>query len=261
MSSRAQVSTLGFVLRSQPLRDADLIVTLFTQDLGKVSALARGARRSQRRFAGALGQLVVARYELSRSPRGELWTLESGTVERQWLDLASDVAAVAHASYVLELVRELLPAESPEPEAFALVLELWQFLGGGACAAALRRAEWLLLALAGTEPSLAGCAACGAHLSEQAPSLFDPARGGVICASCAPHSRGAGARPFAAAARAYLAAVAAAPSLEATRALEPATDALDRAAAREAMLAMIYVLVPHPLRTVEFIAKLNQAGS
>lgn len=261
MSSRAQVSTLGFVLRSQPLRDADLIVTLFTHELGKVSALARGARRSKRRFAGALGQLVVARYELSRSPRGELWSLDSATVERQWLDLAADVAALAHASYVLELIRELLPAETPEPEVFALMLELWELLGGGACAAALRRAEWILLSLTGTAPSLDGCAACGARMAGDVPTLFDPARGGVICASCAPHSRGAGARPFSGAARAYLAAIAAAPSLEATRLLEREVDPIDRAAAREAMLAMIYVQVPHPLRTVEFIAKLNQAGS
>lgn len=275
MGARAAVSTLAFTLRSQPFRDSDLIVTLFTQELGKVSALARAARRSQRRFAGALGQLVVAQVELSRSPRAELWTLESASVERQWLELASDVAALAHASYAVELVRELLPAETPEPEAFALVVELWDSLGAGASAAGLRYLELQLLSLAGTPPALESCAACGANLAATQACLFDPARGGAMCSTCAPHSRGAGARPLSSAARRYLQAVAAAPSVEAARELERelvaagagaggvdwAPDAAERAAARDAMLAMIRIQVPHELKTVEFIAKLNQAGS
>lgn len=262
MGARSGSTTLGFVLRAQPIRDADLIVTLFTQELGKISALARGARRSQRRFAGALGQLVVSTFELSRSPRAELWTLESATVEREWLELASEVAAVAHASYALELVRELLPSETPEPEAFALMVDLWESLRSGVSTASLRHVELRLLSLAGTPPALESCAACGAQLLPEEPCLFDPARGGAICAACAPHSRGAGARPFSAQARRYLMAIAAAADVAAARELvrphEP--DAADRGAARDAMLAMIRVLVPHPLKTVEFIAKLNQAG-
>lgn len=248
------------MLRAQPYRDSDLIVTLFTQELGKLSALARGGRRSQKRFAGALGQLVVSSFELSRSPRAELWTLESATVEREWMDLSLDVAAVAHASYALELVREMLPSETPEPDVLALMVELWDSLRVSASAAALRYVEQALLEVAGTSPSLESCAACGTPLEDEAACLFDPARGGAVCSTCAPQSRGAGARPLGAAARRYLAAiskvesVAAARELECQLELEPG----ERAAARDAMLAMIHVLVPHPLKTVEFIAKLSR---
>lgn len=253
-------STLGLVLLARPYRDSDLIVTLLSQDLGKLSALARGARRSQKRFAGALGQLVVSTFEVSRSPRAELWTLESATVERDWLELSSDVAAVAHASYALELVRELLPSETPEPEVFALMIELWESLRGGASAAALRYVELALLAAAGTPPSLAACAACGTRLDDEQACLFDPSRGGAVCATCAPHSRGAGARPLNASARRYLMQIAATGSIAAARAVEEtaALDAADRAGSRDAMLSMIRVLVPHPLKTVEFIAKLSR---
>lgn len=248
------------MLRAQPYRDSDLIVALFTQELGKVSALARGGRRSQKRFAGALGQLVVSTYELSRSPRAELWTLESATVEREWMDLSLDVAAVAHASYALELVREMLPAETPEPEVLSLMVELWDSLRVAPSAAALRYVEWALLDVAGTAPSLESCVACGTPLEEQEACLFDPARGGAVCSTCAPQSRGAGARPLGAPARRYLAALSQAGSVAGARQLEGQLelDPGERAAAREAMLAMIHVLVPHSLKTVEFIAKLSR---
>jgi DNA repair protein RecO (recombination protein O) len=259
LGARSTRSTLGLVLRSQPYRDSDLIVTLFTHDLGKVSALARGARSSQRRFAGALGPLVISALELTQSPRAELWTLESATVERDWLELSSEVVAVAHASYALELVREIFPAETPEPSVLALMVELWESLRAGPSAAVLRYVEHALLASAGTSPALTNCAACGTTLEREQSCLFDPARGGAVCATCAPQSRGAGARPLSSGARHYLIALAGATTALDARAIEDASDleASERAAARDAMLAMIHVLVPHPLKTVEFIAKLR----
>jgi DNA repair protein RecO (recombination protein O) len=262
LAARAVRSTLGLLLRSQPYRDSDLIVTLFTEELGKVAALARGARRSQRRFTGALSALVLSSFQLTRSPRAELWTLESATVERQWLELSGDMAAVAHASYALELARELMPAETPEPEVLSLVLELWDALRTGPSAGALRYLELSLLELAGTPPALESCAACGAALDDEQTTLFDPRRGGALCASCAAQSLGEGARVLPASARRYLAALAACGGVVAARELERERelDSVDRAATRDAMLAMIQVLVSHPLKTVEFIAKLSKPG-
>src|SRR5512138_1821911 len=122
---------LGVVLRTTPLRESDLLAVLYTDTHGRISAVARGARRSQRRFAGALSLLVLGRYQLGRQPRGELWGLESATIVREWTQLASDVVAVAHASYVGELVGGLLPAEAPEPQALDLVVALWDVLANG----------------------------------------------------------------------------------------------------------------------------------
>src|SRR5215467_492657 len=122
---------LGVVLRTTPLRESDLLVVLFTDRHGRVTAVARGARKSRRRFAGALQLLVLGRYQLGRRPRGELWGLDAAEVEREWTQLASDVFAVAHASYIAELVAALLPAESPEPEALDVIVGLWDSLAEG----------------------------------------------------------------------------------------------------------------------------------
>ncbi len=250
------------VLRATPVRESDLIVTLFTETHGRLSALARGARRSQRRFAGTLQLLVLGRYQLGRPPRGDLWSLESGEIEREWTQLAADIVALAHASYVAELAGALLPTEVPEPHALELIIALWDSLAeAGPSPAALRAVELGLLELGGHRPSLDACAACGKS-DLAAGAVFDPSRGGAICRACAASSRGPGIRPLDPSTLAYLRAVAGLETPAAARAADtdPAFSAGDRIAAREAMIAMVTLLVGKPLRSLEFIAKLGAAG-
>lgn len=254
-------SELGIVLRTAPLREADLIVTLYTETLGKISAVARGARKSQRRFSGALGPLVLGKYQLGRKPRGDVWSLDGGEVVRDWMHLAYDVASHAHAGYAAELVGALLPAESPEPTVVPLVTSLWDSLAAnGPSPAVLRAFELTLLDLIGQRPALEGCAACG-DPELASGSVFDPARGGAICRTCAVASRGQGVRPFEPEARAYLLAVAEA-------ATPPDANALDRddrfansarTAGRDALISMVISVAGRPLRSLEYIAKLGAA--
>ena len=262
MSDLAADAPLGVVLRTTPLRESDLLVVLYTDTHGRVSAVARGARKSQRRFAGALSLLVLGRYQLGRRPRGELWGLESADVVREWTQLSADVVAVAHASYVAELVGALLPAEVPEPHALEVIVALWDTLAaGGPSPGALRAVEIALLDLAGHRPAIDHCAACSrAELGDGA--VFDPQRGGAICRTCAGQSRNAGVRQFDPATQAYLHAVVEQGTPLAARAVDadPRFTPADRTAARDALVAMVGSLVGKPLRSLEYLAKLGAAG-
>ncbi len=253
---------LGVVLRTTPLRESDLLVVLYTETHGKISAVARGARRSQRRFAGALSLLVLGRYMLGRRPRGELWGLDGAEVVREWTRLSSDVVAVAHASYIAELVGALLPSEVPEPHALEVIVAVWDSLAdAGPSPGALRAAELALLEVAGHRPAIHSCAACG-NTDLEVGAIFDPARGGAICRRCAAISRGAGVRTFEPATQAYLQRVLALDNPASARAVDadPAFAPGDRAAARDAMVAMVSSLVGKPLRSLEYIAKLGAAS-
>jgi DNA repair protein RecO (recombination protein O) len=252
---------LGVVLRTTPLRESDLLVVLYTDAHGRISAVARGARRSQRRFAGALSLLVLGRYQLGRRPRGELWGLDGAEVVREWTRLSSDVVGVAHASYAVELVGALLPPEAPDPQALEVMLALWDSLAeAGPSPGALRAVELALLELAGHQPALDRCAACG-ELDLEAGTVFDPTRGGAICRRCAAQSRGPGIRPIDPAARAYLRAVSELGAPGAARAVDtdPRFLPADRAAGRDALISMVSALVGRPLRSLEYIAKLGAA--
>jgi len=253
---------LGVVLRTTPLRESDLLVVLYTDTHGRISAVARGARRSQRRFAGALSLLVLSKLQLGRRPRGDLWSLEGAEIVREWNQLSGDVVAVAHASYVAELVGALVPPEQPEPHALEVIIALWDALAeGGPSPAALRVVELVLLDLGGHRPAIDQCAACGAT-DLDAGAVFDPTRGGAICRRCAASSRGPGVRAFEPATRAYLRAVSETETPTAARAIDtdPRFAQADRAAARDAMVAMVQSLVGKPLRSLEYIAKLGAAG-
>jgi DNA repair protein RecO (recombination protein O) len=252
---------LGVVLKTTPLRESDLLVVLYTETRGRVAAVARGARKSQRRFAGALQLLVLGRYWLGRRPRGDLWSLDAAEIEREWTQLASDVVAVAHASYVAELVGALLPPESPDPAALDVIIATWDSLStNGPSPSALRTVELALLDLAGHRPALDACAACGVTALGSGV-VFDPSRGGIVCRRCAATSRGPGVRPIDSGALAYLRAVADAGAPTAARGLDADSRFTpgDRAAARDALVAMLVGLVGRPLKALEYIAKLGAA--
>jgi DNA repair protein RecO (recombination protein O) len=254
-----QPRSQAVVLRKVAYGESDLILTLLTRDLGKLSALARGARRSHRRFGAALELFTVSTVDL-RSHRSELWTLSSAVTVASYALLARDMAALAHASYGTELVRELGAPEQPEPVVFDLLVELFRVLSErGARTDVLRAFELALLAALGLAPTLAGCAACGGSGDERFArgALLDPARGGAVCAACAPGSRGAGVRPLSAGARAVLVAAQRAESLSRVS-IEQGDDAAE---ARDAMLALVGHHVGRPLRTLEFLGKLSRPVS
>lgn len=257
-----QPRSQAIVVRKVAYGEADLVLTLLCRDLGKLSALARGARRSQRRFGAALELFTVSTVQL-RAHRGELWTLSSAETATSFAHLARDIGTLAHASYGTELVRELSAAEQPDAAVFNLLVDLFAALSRrGARADVLRAFELALLDATGLAPALETCAACGrgGDGAFNRGALLDPARGGVVCASCAPASRSAGVRPLSASAHAALVA-----AQRAARAGELAQVELDPGDAatetRDAMLALIGHHVGRPLRTLEFLGKLNRPAT
>ena len=248
-------TTDGVVLRATAVGESDLVVALFTRELGRVSAIARGARSSRRRFGGALGLLVHSELALGRRTRGsELWNLERATALDDHAALGADPVVLGHASYGIELVREMTPAEVPEPAALDLLLGLWRALAPGPSPSLLRAFELALCERLGHGLSLDGCAGCGRSDELDAGAVFDPVRGGAVCRLCAPSCRGLGVRPLAATVRDYLRR-AAATSLDDASALVVADD--DRVAARDLMLAFVGHIVGKPLRSVAFVVQVH----
>src|SRR5690606_35877394 len=108
--SPSRVSHAGsdaIVLGRIDYADADLILTLFTREHGKLKALARAAKKSRKRFGAGLMSFTISRVELSRRQSAELWTLLTAEPIESFATVANDVVALAHASYIAELVREL----------------------------------------------------------------------------------------------------------------------------------------------------------
>jgi DNA repair protein RecO (recombination protein O) len=249
----ASLSTSAIVLRAVSYGEADRIVTLFGRDTGLVSALARGARKSQRRFSGGLGLCAVGTAALRERPGADLMTLERFDVIDSHTALGSDVARMAHAAYAAELVSKLCAPRQAEPAVYDwLSAFLDRVEVDGASAERLRVFELGLLSSLGMAPVVDSCAVCaGARHAGRDPAevafRWDPDRGGAVCVACA-----RGGRPIAPAVRAALARLAATP-LEAAAAEELPPDV--NRDCREALLEVISHHVSGPLKSVEFIAK------
>lgn len=253
------LTTEAVVLRVVPYAEADLILTLYTRARGRLSALARAARKSRRRFSGALDVFTLSSAQLRGRPGAELWTLQTATPVRSFNALALDMGAFAHASYGTELVRELSPAEVPDEPLLELLLTLYGALEThGPHAQVLRAFELALLGCLGLAPVLDRCVGCDTSALDGRGMVLDIGRGGVCCAQCAAMARAVGVRPITGQARRLLAEAQAVPGLDDARALAP--DAETAAEGRDAMLALLLDHVGKPLRALEFIAKMSGAA-
>ncbi|MFO8071463.1 MAG: DNA repair protein RecO [Polyangia bacterium] len=191
------VTSRAFLLRSVEYGESDRVVTLLTEERGRISAIARGARKSRRRFGGALEAFSLIEVSLAPS-KGSLMRLAEASLIEANGGLARSLDRIEGASLLLGLLRELLPEDQPEPGAFALLDEALPLLaraGPEECRRLSAAAAMRALALAGVGVGAARCNACGRPVPPRRPVHFDPRRGGVICTPCGggPHLLSAGA--------------------------------------------------------------------
>lgn len=249
-----ELVTRAAVVARTAIGESDLVVSLYTEARGRLGAVARAARRSRRRFAGGIEPLVVYRVALRPRRGAELWSLEHADVEEDHRALAADPIAMGHGAYGCELVRGLAPPESPDPALLELLVELWRALAAGPSPALLRAFELALCRAVGSDVAIDACAACGGDVTD-GRAVWDPSRGGAVCAGCAATSTGLGVRPLAEATRQHLAA-AAATTLARARDLDDGAAPV-RVAARDCMLAIVTHLLGHPPQTLDYLSQLH----
>lgn len=178
------VDSEAIVLRALNFQEADRVVTLFVRDLGKISALARGARKSVRRFSG-LGTCALGNVAL-RERGGDLWSLESFEVTKPRTELGSDLLKAAHAAYVCELVERLSASHQGDVDLFRWLDDALDLLGSGEPSAErLRCFELGLFEKLGLAPALDQCAGCGRTDLDHTGGRWSPETAQLLCPTCA----------------------------------------------------------------------------
>jgi len=177
----------GVVLRTTDYGEADRVVTLLTAERGKLSAFARAARASRRRFGGVLEPFTLVAAEVRERPGAELLALDSASVERAFGAIRGELSRIACAGYACDLSRALVRDHEPHPDLFALLVAYLDRLEAAPPEpAALRAFELGALRAAGLAPRLDACARCGGALAEGEDRLaFGADEGGLLCARCA----------------------------------------------------------------------------
>ena len=187
MSAATIHESEALVLRRVELGDADLIVHLFTKTLGRVSAFARGARKSRKRFGGALEPFFTLRVRLEERERRELATLLEASVVTPRLGLLAELTRLESAGRALAWLRDAAPARTPEPEVWALIeraLDRLAVSPRAACERELAETGLALLGAFGWGMDFERCVSCGKTCPAERPASAELARGGLVCREC-----------------------------------------------------------------------------
>ncbi|ADJ25775.1 DNA repair protein RecO [Dehalogenimonas lykanthroporepellens BL-DC-9] len=183
MSGPRELKTPAIVIRRARLKEADRIITFFTRELGRVSALARGVRKPSSRLAGHLEPLNHT--DLTLAMGKALPTIIGSQTLNPHLCLRSSLERTSYALYFAELVARFTPEEEANRRVFDLLAEALD----AACDAdnlelLARYFEVNLLAALGYQPRLGACLDCGKALKTET-NYFANSLGGVLCPQCA----------------------------------------------------------------------------
>jgi DNA repair protein RecO (recombination protein O) len=181
-------STPAILLRRTDYGDFDIITTFFTLKKGKMSLIAKSAKKSTKRFAGILelfSELVIV-YSIGRG-KG-LPVLQEAVLQQPFSGIRTDFQKTALASYWVELIHDWMEENFRQTSIYHLLQHVLAELDGGATSAAVLNLlfQMRFLALSGHRPNLQQCSLCQKELEEikQEQIMLDVKRGGIICGTC-----------------------------------------------------------------------------
>lgn len=174
--------TAAIVLRHREMGEADRLLTLYTEQLGKVRAIAKGVRRLRSRKAGHLEPFTYANLQLARG-RDLMIITQAETVDA-FLPLRDDLDKVGQASYVIELIDRFTYDSEENSTIFRLIVQtLGRLQTSSDPALVLRYYEMRLLDYLGFRPELQKCTSCEKAIQPE-DQYFSALHGGVLCPTC-----------------------------------------------------------------------------
>ncbi|MBM4255177.1 MAG: DNA repair protein RecO [Deltaproteobacteria bacterium] len=179
--------TPAIVLRGRAHGESDKIVTFLTRDWGKVTGIAKGAKRSQRRFVNVLEPFTYVQLRFRPIRADELAFIFGCDLLRSFRAPSRDLQRYGFASYLTELIDVMVAGREAGPELFELLLQGLTVLEEAELPSLFLSAfELLLLVHTGYAPNIEGCQRCGLPLTESDNSLvsFSPSLGGLLCVRC-----------------------------------------------------------------------------
>jgi DNA repair protein RecO (recombination protein O) len=114
-------SATGIILRTRPLTETSLIVNWLTPAHGRISTVAKGARRPRSPFAGKLDLFYLADFSFARSRRSELHTLREVSLRETHTVLRTELGYLQQAAYCASLIEQATERETPLAAAYELL--------------------------------------------------------------------------------------------------------------------------------------------
>lgn len=177
--------SLAIVIRLVDFSETSCVVTLFTEDFGKISALAKGGRRPKGPFESALDLLALCRIVFIHKLSDALDLLTEAKLERRFRAASRDLSRLYAGYYVAELLNELTDENDSHPNLFHTANSALSFLDSDKdVATTVLHFELQALHVLGHFPSLTHCVVCGSQVDVKKRVAFGQQDGGVLCQNC-----------------------------------------------------------------------------
>jgi DNA repair protein RecO (recombination protein O) len=184
----ASIRTEALILRSVDFGESDRILHLLVPEIGRLPAIAKGARRSVRRFSGTLDLFSHVVIQLDVRRPNSLARLDQASLIDPFISMRSESARFALGCYLLELFDRLAPergVRSDMQRLFAFALRALRMVAERAPDLRLRTlVELRALDALGLRPEFSRCVRCGSTPAGGGPIGFHVGEGGVICDPC-----------------------------------------------------------------------------
>ena len=177
-------TTEAIVIGGHNLGEADRIIPFFTRRLGKVRAVAKGARRVRTRFGGTLELFTLGQLVFFEWPNRTLHRINEFSVIEPFAPLKADLERLSLGAYLVELAGAAVEDEEPNEEIFLLLRDALTMLVSHDDPRLLRAFEIRLLRIMGYLLELYRCLVCHLAIEKSDGFAISPARGGLICPTC-----------------------------------------------------------------------------
>jgi DNA repair protein RecO (recombination protein O) len=181
-------STPAILLRRSVYGDYDLIVTFLTLSKGKLTVIAKNAKKSRKRFAGLLELFALLNMDCRPSKGQGMPVLEAAALENPFSGIRGDIMKTAYASYWAELINLWLEDEKPQAKIYHLLRYCLNALDTGVIGHAQLSIIFQLrfLSFSGLSPDFSECNQCRTGVDEMPGDslVFELAKGGILCKGC-----------------------------------------------------------------------------
>ena len=254
---RGPYKSEAIVLFTFDYSESDVILTLFTSEFGKIKGIAKGARRSRKRFVGALEPPSHISMNFFANGKSDLVRVDDAKLLDGFDPLKADIETVSYGSYFLELVNEMTGEGQTSVGTYSTLLGFLKLLDAEKCHELVARSfEIRFLDGLGLLPHLSGCVICR-ETPEGAKNFFSSAKGGMVCTVCAANAGARGLIPLSKGTASFLQAARRFDALKLDR-LQPNRELLDES--ERILDDFIRFQTGREFKTRKFMESLRKAG-
>ena len=179
-----QLETEALVLKVFDHGESDKIITLFSLDYGKITAIAKGAKRSKIRFVNKLELFTWLKITLAENRYSSMVRIDEAEVVNHFQEIRTKYANFAAATLCCELILNWTAERDEDKRIFKLIHWTFQELEMTRPLATTLFFHLHLLTILGFQLQFNCCGSCGSQDAKDGPYLFTPGNGGIVCTKC-----------------------------------------------------------------------------